>query len=187
MFWSVMMVPFVHCNQWHWPFCPIYIYLCLCVAKMGYFRQFTELFFVCFWYKLGCILCGVWLIGSAGVFFQKNNSISYMCIWVSYIIVNTSHGNICRRWGYSYGVGSSRYIRAGLQSQKWSDQQITLNPTGSIHEKARKKKVWPKKKLILMRGIALEKNGPCSWENEVKILKKRKMVKNHFSRSYFGS
>ena len=34
------------------------------------------------------------------------------------------------------------------------------------------------KKLILMRGIALEKNGPCSWENEVKISKKRKMVKN---------
>ena len=24
------------------------------------------------------------------------------------------------------------------------------------------------KKLILMRGIAFEKNGPCSWENEVK-------------------
>ena len=43
------------------------------------------------------------------------------------------------------------------------------------------------KKLILMRGIALEKNGPCSWENEVKISKKRKMAKNHFSRSYFGS
>ena len=43
------------------------------------------------------------------------------------------------------------------------------------------------KKLILMRGIAFEKNGPCSWENEVKISKKRKMAKNHFSRSYFGS
>ena len=33
------------------------------------------------------------------------------------------------------------------------------------------------KKLILMRGIAFEKNGPCSWENEVKISKKRKMAK----------
>ena len=32
------------------------------------------------------------------------------------------------------------------------------------------------KKLILIRGIALEKNGPCSWENEVKISKKRKIV-----------
>ena len=29
--------------------------------------------------------------------------------------------------------------RAGPQSQKWSDQQITLNPTGSTHKKARKK------------------------------------------------
>ena len=36
-------------------------------------------------------------------------------------------------------------IRAGPQSQKWSDQQITLNPTGSIHKKARKKKFDPKK------------------------------------------
>ena len=35
--------------------------------------------------------------------------------------------------------------RAGPQSQKWSDQQITLNPTGSIHKKARKKKFDPKK------------------------------------------
>ena len=36
-------------------------------------------------------------------------------------------------------------IRAGPQSQKWLDQQITLNPTGSIHKKARKKKFDPKK------------------------------------------
>ena len=36
-------------------------------------------------------------------------------------------------------------IRAGPQSQKWSDQQITLNPTGSIHKKAREKKFDPKK------------------------------------------
>ena len=43
-----------------------------------------------------------------------------------------------RRWG---GLGS----RAGPQSKKWSDQQITLNPTGSIHKKARKKKFDPKK------------------------------------------
>ena len=43
------------------------------------------------------------------------------------------------------------------------------------------------KKLILIRGFAFEKNGPCSWENEVKISKKSKMAKNHFSRSYFGS
>ena len=35
--------------------------------------------------------------------------------------------------------------RAGPQSQKWSDQQITLNPTGSIHKKAREKKFDPKK------------------------------------------
>ena len=36
-------------------------------------------------------------------------------------------------------------IRAGPQSQKWSDQQITLNPTVSIHKKAREKKFDPKK------------------------------------------
>ena len=35
--------------------------------------------------------------------------------------------------------------RAGPQSQKWSDQQITVNPTGSIHKKARGKKFDPKK------------------------------------------
>ena len=42
---------------------------------------------------------------------------------------------------------SHEYVvnRAGPQSQKWSDQQITLNPTGSIHKKARKKKFDPKK------------------------------------------
>ena len=36
-------------------------------------------------------------------------------------------------------------IRAGPQSKKWSDQQITVNPTGSIHKKAREKKFDPKK------------------------------------------
>ena len=36
-------------------------------------------------------------------------------------------------------------IRAGPPSQKWSDQQITVNPTGSIHKKAREKKFDPKK------------------------------------------
>ena len=75
---------------------------------------------------------------------------------------------------------------AGPQNEKWSDRQKTENPTGSIHKEARKKKFDPKK-LILMRGIALEKNGPCSWENEVKISKKRKMAKNDFSRSDLGS
>ena len=35
--------------------------------------------------------------------------------------------------------------RAGPPSQKWSDQQITVNPTGSIHKKARGKKFDPKK------------------------------------------
>ena len=34
------------------------------------------------------------------------------------------------------------------------------------------KKSLTQKKLILIRGIAFEKNGPCSWENEVKISKK---------------
>ena len=42
--------------------------------------------------------------------------------------------------------------RAGPPSQKWSDQQITVNPTGSIHKKARGKKFDPKK-LILIWGF----------------------------------
>ena len=46
--------------------------------------------------------------------------------------------------------------RAGPQSKKWSDQQITLNATGSIHKKAREKSLT-QKKLILTRGIAFEK------------------------------
>ena len=37
------------------------------------------------------------------------------------------------------------HTRAGPQSKKWSDQQITVNPTGSIHKKAREKKFDPKK------------------------------------------
>ena len=41
--------------------------------------------------------------------------------------------------------GRILYNRAGPQSQKWSDQQITVNPTGSIHKKARGKKFDPKK------------------------------------------
>ena len=51
--------------------------------------------------------------------------------------------------------------RAGPQSQKWSDQQITVNPTGSIHEKAREKKFDPIEFIFIME-TALEKNCPCS-------------------------
>ena len=36
-------------------------------------------------------------------------------------------------------------------------------------------------------GFKVEKNGPCSRENEVKIFKKRKMAKNDFLRSDLGS
>ena len=42
-------------------------------------------------------------------------------------------------------ITSNGVCTAGPQSQKWSDQQITLNPTGSIHKKAREKKFDPKK------------------------------------------
>ena len=77
-------------------------------------------------------------------------------------------------------------IRAGPQNKKWSNRQNTSDPTGSIHKKAGKKKFDPKK-LILMRGIAFEKNGPCSLENGAKISKKCKMAKNHFSRADLGS
>ena len=34
---------------------------------------------------------------------------------------------------YDNGQAVKLSNRAGPQSQKWSDQQITLNPTGSIH------------------------------------------------------
>ena len=60
--------------------------------------------------------------------------------------------NVCCTWTLlqcvsyvNFATVCVLYIRAGLQSQKWSDQQITLNPTGSIHKKARKKKFDPKK------------------------------------------
>ena len=33
--------------------------------------------------------------------------------------------------------------RAGPQNEKWSNQQITLDPTGSIHKKAGEKKFDP--------------------------------------------
>ena len=49
-------------------------------------------------------------------------------------------------------VASLMYSRAGPPSQKWSDQQITVNPTGSIHKKARGKSLI-QKKLILIRGF----------------------------------
>ena len=51
--------------------------------------------------------------------------------------------------------------RAGPQNEKWSNQQKTENPTGSIHQDARKKSL-AQKKFILMRGFAFEKYGPCS-------------------------
>ena len=87
-----------------------------------------------------------------------------------------------------FGCSDGQYEKARFwpQSKKWSDQQITLNPTGSIHKKAWKKK-FDRKKMILIRGFAFEKNGPCSRENEVKISKKRKMAQNDFSRSDLGS
>ena len=43
------------------------------------------------------------------------------------------------------GSGDTMPIRAGPQNEKWSDRQITENPTGSIHKEARKKKFDPKK------------------------------------------
>ena len=39
------------------------------------------------------------------------------------------------------------------------------------------------KKLILIRGIAFEKNGLSRLEHEVKMSKKWKMAKNHLSRN----
>ena len=48
-------------------------------------------------------------------------------------------------------------------------------------------KVWKSRNEFKLVGFKVEKNGPCSRENEVKISKKRKMAKNDFSRSDLGS
>ena len=48
-------------------------------------------------------------------------------------------------------------------------------------------KVWKSRNEFKLVGFKVEKNGPCSRENEVKISKKSKMAKNHFSRSDLGS
>ena len=97
----------------------LYIFLSLCMCTCGkdvwsgvyrHFRQCTELFFVCFWYKLGFILCGVWFIGSflellacilliVAMHFNRfiilNKKLMihviyfiFMCVWESYIMVN---------------------------------------------------------------------------------------------------
>ena len=48
-------------------------------------------------------------------------------------------------------------------------------------------KVWKSRNDFKVVGFKVEKNGPCSRENEVKIFKKRKMAKNDFSRSNLDS
>ena len=48
-------------------------------------------------------------------------------------------------------------------------------------------KVWKSRNEFKLVGFKVEKNGPCSRENEVKISKKRKMAKNDFLRSDLGS
>ena len=50
---------------------------------------------------------------------------------------------------------SDVHIRAGPQNEKWSNRQNTLDPAGSVHKKARRKKL-AHEKLILMRGVAVE-------------------------------
>ena len=50
-----------------------------------------------------------------------------------------------------------------------------------------RKKVWPPKKMILIRGIAFEKNGPCSWENKVKIQQKKPYGQTSLFEVRFGS
>ena len=67
-------------------------------------------------------------------------------------------------------------IRAGPQNEKWSDRQKTENPTGSIHQEARKKKSLTQKKFILMRGFAFEKYGPCSKNAQRKLGKNIKTL-----------
>ena len=75
-------------------------------------------------------------------------------------------------------VHCTLYSRAGPQNEKWFNQQITLDPTGSIHKKAMEKRTHK-----LIRGIAFDKNGPSRLEHEIKMSKKWKMAKNHLSRN----
>ena len=103
----------------------------------------------------------------------------FKCIWSKEWNMSTLSSTLWSQglapaigWGPKVKIGQINkilWIQLGLYIRKPGEKSLT------------------QKKLILMRGIAFEKNGPCSWENEVKISKKRKMAKNHFSRSYFGS
>ena len=105
-------------------------------------------------------VCYFWAKEKSSVLFftrfpSLNNRFSLLtldCVFLREGFNNPSHGNFPWR-----GVG----IRAGPQNEKWSDRQKTENPTGSIHKEARKKSLT-QKKLILMRGFAFEKYGPCS-------------------------
>ena len=69
------------------------------------------------------------------------------------------------------------HSRAGPQNEKWSDRQKTENPSGSIHKEARKKSLT-QKKLILMRGFAFEKYGPCSKNAQRKLGKNIQKTQN---------
>ena len=62
---------------------------------------------------------------------------------------------LCSVTGMTLNECYAMVSRAGPQSEEWSDQQITLNPTGSTH-KNQGKMFDPKTKLILMSGLSFE-------------------------------
>ena len=85
-------------------------------------------------------------------------SLSIICFHVGFNIYLYSLGGSTLGWGPKVKIGQINkilWIQLGLYIRKPGEKSLT------------------QKKLILIRGIALEKNGPCSWENEVKISTKK--------------
>ena len=100
-------------------------------------------------------------------------------------------------WVLGAGLGGVCFLEffdSGTQSAIFGTPKMKNGPIDKIlriqlglYIRKPGKKSLTQKKLILIRGIAFEKNGPCSLENGAKISKKCKMAKNHFSRADFGS
>ena len=103
------------------------------------------------------VVWGVWCLHSAaGVLPEMCGGLYSPCLYQGKHHLRWMHpcssALWCCKWGWEWdgwdGFSGWKEVlttRAGPQSQKWSDQQIMLNPTGSIHKKAREKKFDPKK------------------------------------------
>ena len=129
VFWSVMMVPLEHCNQWHWPFCPIY--LSLCVGKMlmrghgqclGSVKVFPlkldseNLRFSDAWIQLIVAMhfnrFSMLIKKQGRVCYQymSSGSMSYVCMSVLYNVERNTWKYMQEGGGYSYKVGSGSFI-----------------------------------------------------------------------------